>query len=105
MYPRGSVRAAQKPIRFVVTDDSTLCRVPRQAAAEFHRKIGQDARGGGDVALFDVRDRFGAAGDCGEEVLHVRTIRRRCVRLSIQFIPRVLIQLVGDIAVDRRTSL
>jgi hypothetical protein len=42
-----------------ITDNDVLFRIPSQRSTQFHGHVGQYARSGGNVPLFNIRDRFG----------------------------------------------
>src|SRR6266513_3765790 len=48
MHPRRAVGALQETIGLFIANHLSLCRVPVQTTAEFHRKIRQNTRGRGD---------------------------------------------------------
>src|SRR6185312_3738827 len=71
MLPGGAVGASQQLVGGGVVGDLLFFGVPDELAAELHGEVGEDATGGGHVALFDVGDGFATGGDVGEEIFHV----------------------------------
>src|SRR5947209_11556180 len=106
MLPRPAVGPRQAPRGVFVADDLLLLVVVGQLAAQLHGHVGQDATGGGDVAFLDVGHWAAAAGDALEPVLHVAADRRGDVpfQVLLGLVLGVLVQLVGDVLVDRLTA-
>src|SRR5258706_3892995 len=100
--PGSAIRAGEVVVGVVVADDLTFDGIPGEAAPELHREVCQDARGSGDVALFDVGDGLAARSDGGKKILHVAADGGGyvCFEVFLGLILRILFELVGDIFVD-----
>ena len=74
MHPRLAIGPCEQLVGFGIADDFVLAGVPGERAAELHREVGEDARGGADVALLDVGDGLAARCNRGEEVALVGAV-------------------------------
>jgi hypothetical protein len=103
MNPRAAVWTPQQAIRLIIADDLAFGLIPLKRPAKLHRKIRKDTGGRGDVALFNIRNRFAAGGDCLQQILHVPADRRGDMRLEGWFslVLGILFKLVSDILVNR----
>ena len=103
MVPRLPVRPREEPIGVLVAYYLLRFCIPMERPAEPHRQVRQDATGGRDVALFDVRHRSAAALNRRQQVLHVPADRRGDVPLQVLFRPVFgeLLELVRHVAMDR----
>src|SRR5581483_5191223 len=107
MQPWLAVLPPQEPVGLVVADRPPRCRIPSHLAAEMRAHVGKNAARRRDVALFDIRYRPATLVDRRQEVDHVPSNRRRHVLLQFLFglVFRILLQLVSDIAMDRRAAV
>src|SRR6202034_1894936 len=70
MRVRRSIFLAQQCVCLGISDHELLLWIPRQASAQLHRVVRQNARRGRNLALLDVRGRTAARVKRGKKVLH-----------------------------------
>ena len=102
-YPL-SIRSAEQSVGFGVVGDLAFGGVPGERAAELQGKVGEDAGGGGDVALLDIGDGAAAGFDGGDKVFHVGAGGGGGVQFNILFadVLGILLALIDDIFVNGR---
>lgn len=103
MDPGLTVWPAQQGVRLLIIYDLSLVRVPGKRSAELHSNVGQNARGGCDVAFLDVGDGASPRFHHLQEVLPVYPHGGRHVTFQVFFglVFRVLVILVEGLALGR----